>query len=298
MKYSHEEFISQQFVSFENVRFSYPPVEGDLDQDGNQIEPPVLLDHFTAVLPKGFISLVGPNGVGKSTLLLLASGRLLPQEGHINLLGHNTDTLDELTKNNIASFIYQNMEFDTEEILGDILPTVYNNGNFKGCHTALSGNFQGIGTVSEETDADLFDQVIRIFNLKPLFNHKLTGLSKGEMQRVILAFSLLYGSESIFMDEPLFALEQPHKHIVLTYLKAYSQQLQVTLYIAMHELELSRKYPDKVLLIYPNKNMDLGTPEEVLLPESLEKAYGVPAAMLKDAESLNRKALMEQYQTE
>lgn len=57
---THEEFLSQQFVSFENVRFSYPPVEGDVDQEGNQIIPPVLLDHFTAVLPKGFVSLVGP----------------------------------------------------------------------------------------------------------------------------------------------------------------------------------------------------------------------------------------------
>ena len=118
---THEEFLSQQFVSFENVRFSYPPVEGDVDQEGNQIIPPVLLDHFTAVLPKGFVSLVGPNAVGKSTLLLLASGRLLPQEGCITLLGRDTATLDEITKNNIASFIYQNMEFDTEDILEDIL---------------------------------------------------------------------------------------------------------------------------------------------------------------------------------
>ncbi len=295
---THEEFLSQQFVSFENVRFSYPPVEGDVDQEGNQIIPPVLLDHFTAVLPKGFVSLVGPNAVGKSTLLLLASGRLLPQEGCITLLGRDTATLDEITKNNIASFIYQNMEFDTEDILEDILHSVYDSGNFQGKHPALSGNFQGIHSSLQEDTSDLFDQIVRIFDLKPLFAHKLTGLSKGEMQRVILAFSLLYGSESIFMDEPLFALEQPHKHVALAYIKAYSRQLHITIYMTMHELELNRKYPDKVLLIYPNKNMDLGTPEEVLLPESLEKAYGVPAAMLKDAESLSRKALMEQYQAE
>ena len=42
--------------------------------------------------------------------------------------------------------------------------------------------------------------------------------------------------------------------------------------------------------------MEFGTPEEILTEASLEKAYGVPAAMLKDSEALTRKALQEQYE--
>ena len=118
------------------------------------------------------------------------------------------------------------------------------------------------------------------------------------MQRVILAFSLLYGSKSIFMDEPLFALENNHKHKILAYIKSYCHQLGITIYISMHELELSRIYPDNVLLFYPNRDMDFGSPDEILTPQALEKAYGVPAAMLKDAESLTRKNLQEQYENQ
>ena len=116
------------------------------------------------------------------------------------------------------------------------------------------------------------------------------------MQRVILAFSLLYGSKSIFMDEPLFAVENNHKHKILSFIKNYCNDFGITVYISMHELELTRIYPDNVLLFYPNRDMDFGSPEEILTPQALEKAYGVPVAMLKDSETFTRKNLQEQYE--
>ena len=56
----------------------------------------------------------------------------------------------------------------------------------------------------------------------------------------------------------------------------------------MHELDLTKKYADQVLLFYPNRDMSLGTPDEVLTREDIEKAYGVPYAMLKNHESISR----------
>ncbi len=57
-----------QFIQFQDVTFSYPPIEGDTDQDGTQITQQPIFDHCTAELPGGFVSLVGPNASGKSTL--------------------------------------------------------------------------------------------------------------------------------------------------------------------------------------------------------------------------------------
>ena len=42
-------------ITFNNVHFSYPPVEGDVDENGNQIQSPVVFDHFSAELPSGFV---------------------------------------------------------------------------------------------------------------------------------------------------------------------------------------------------------------------------------------------------
>lgn len=269
----------KKFLELNDITFTYPPVEGDLDENGNQIVPAPVFEHFSAELPSGFVSFVGQNGCGKSTLLLLCSGRIAPDSGNVSLLGQNPYTLPEEQKNLLASVIYQNMEFDTEDKVGDLLEQVYSNGNLKGNAKGIRGG------------DSLLSEVIEVFELSGVLSHGLTQLSKGEVQRVLLAFSIIYGSASVFMDEPLFALEQRQKEASLAYLKEFVHKTGTTIYISMHELDLTKKYADTVLLFYPNRDMSLGTPEEVLTRDEVEKAYGVPYAMLKDHENLNREYL-------
>ena len=214
--------------------------------------------------------------------MLLASGRLTPQNGTISLLGQNPATLDEEQKNLLASMIYQNMEFETEDKVSELLAYVYQNGALKGKAKAIRSTTEG---------GDLLGEVIDVFELSGVLEHSLTHLSKGEIQRVLLAFGILYGSASLFMDEPLFAMENHQKENALAYLKEYVHKTGTTIYISMHELDLTKKYADTVLLFYPNRDMALGTPEEVLTRDEVEKAYGVPYAMLKDHENLSREYL-------
>lgn len=269
-------------IEFSDVSFKYPPVEGDVDENGNQIESKNVFEHFTGAIPAGFTSLVGPNGSGKSTFLLLASGRLVPQTGKCILFGQDVLNLPEEKKNLLASVIYQNMEFETNDKVYELLQYVYSNG-------ALRGNAKAI----RASDKDLLAEVIDVFELGSVLKHGLMELSKGEIQRVLLAFSLLYGSASVFMDEPMFAMEQSQKENSLAYLKEYSSKTGTAMFISMHELDLTRKYAENVILFYPNRDMDYGTPEEVMTEEALEKAYGVPASMLKNAESMTREGLVQ-----
>jgi len=281
------------FLEFNDISFTYPAVEGDLDENGNQIEMKPVFEHFSASLPKGFVSFVGQNGCGKSTLMLLASGRLTPQNGSVSLLGKNPAALDDEQKNLLASVIYQNMEFETEDKVSELLSYVYQNGALKGKASAI----RTAPAMSDKAETSLLNEVIDIFELKAVLDHPLTHLSKGEIQRVLLAFGILYGSESIFMDEPLFALEPHQKEAALAYLKEFVHKTGKTIYISMHELDLTKKYADTVLLFYPNRDMALGTPEEVLTRDEVEKAYGVPYAMLKDHENLSREYLNSLSQT-
>ncbi|MBO6219276.1 MAG: ABC transporter ATP-binding protein [Treponema sp.] len=273
---------NNNFLEINDITFTYPAVEGDLDENGKQIEPKPVFEHFSAQLPKGFVSFVGQNGCGKSTLMLLASGRLSPTGGTVSLLGQNPANLPEEEKNLLASVIYQNMEFDTEDKVSELLSYVYQNGALKGKAKAIRDTTEG---------GDLLGEVIDVFELKNVLEHSLTKLSKGEIQRVLLAFGILYGSASLFMDEPLFAMENYQKENALAYLKEFVHKTGTTIYISMHELDLTKKYADTVLLFYPNRNMALGTPEEVLTRDEVEKAYGVPYAMLKDHENLSREYL-------
>lgn len=277
-----------EFLEFNDVSFTYPPVEGDLDENGNQRIPSPVFEHFSGSLPGGqFISLVGQNGCGKTTFLMLASGRLAPDSGSVTLLQKNPALLDGESKNLLASVIYQNMEFESDQTVSELLAQVYQNG-------ALKGHAAGV----LDSTKDLLEEAIDVFELESVLNHALTHLSKGEIQRVILGFSILYGSASIFMDEPMFAMEDRQKESALSYLKTFVKKTGTTIYCSMHELDLTKKYADQVLLFYPNRDMSFGTPSEVLSDEDLEKAYKVPAAMLKQKETLTRdqlKAIADQY---
>ncbi|WP_147615196.1 ATP-binding cassette domain-containing protein [Treponema pectinovorum] len=275
------------FLEFNDVTFTYPIIEGDLDSQENQIIPKPVFEHFSGKLPGGsFVSLVGQNGCGKTTFLMLASGRLIPNSGEVKLLGQTPAKLDQESKNLLASVIYQNMEFESEQKVGELLATVYSRGSLKGNAKALQSN------------TDFLSELIDVFELSKLLERPLTHLSKGEIQRLILSFSLLYGSASIFMDEPMFAMEERQKEKSLSYLKEFTKKTGTTIYCSMHELELSKKYADNVLLFYPNRDMSFGTPKEILTPTELEKAYQIPAQMLKNKESLTReqlRAISEQY---
>ena len=261
------------FIEFNDVSFTYPADEGE-------VLPPVY-DHFTGNIPGGFTSVIGPNGCGKSTFMLLASGRIQPANGKIYLLGQEINKLSEEKKNLLASVIYQNMEFESEDKVEQLLSFVYQNG-------ALKANAKGI------KGSDLFAEVVDTFELSSVMKHGLTQISKGENQRVLLAFSLLYGSASEFMDEPLFAMEDMQKKTALEYLRAYSMETKTPMFISMHELDLTRMFAEKVLLIHPDRNMSYGTVEEVMTNDELEKAYGIPASMLKHNETLTREELAEQ----
>jgi len=295
------------FLTFDNVSFTYPLMgdEIETDENGKPILPSPVFDYFSAMLPGGFTSLIGPNASGKSTFMLLASGRVKPQQGKVLLFGKDIAALSEGERNNYASFLYQNMEFEQDDPVKSLLEQVQTagatNSAGKTRDSKADGQKWGGSTEAGSTNGKsvsspvlpALTDVISVFELGKILDRKLNGISKGEMQRVLMAFAVLYGSKSIFMDEPMFAMEDAQKHKAMEYLRDYSVKNSIPVFIAMHELDLSRKYAENVLLFYPNRDMDFGTPDEVLTNDSLEKAYGVPAALLRETEALNRKSLNE-----
>ena len=250
-------------IVFQGVRFRYP--------DGKE-------DVFTGLdleLPAGIVSLVGQNGTGKSTLLLLASGRLFPGEGRVLIRGKDTRELaEESERQKLVSFIYQNMEFETEEPIGELLRVVKESGSLR----------------REPQD---LAQVVEVFELKPILHRRMQEVSKGELQRAILAFSLLYGSPLLAMDEPIFALEERQKKAVMGHLAGLARAGTVSIYYSVHELDISQEYSDHLVLFSKNAPPRIGPTAQIFTREIIENAYEVPFHMLKRREELYRKYLVE-----
>jgi ABC-type cobalamin/Fe3+-siderophores transport system ATPase subunit len=251
-------------IRLERVSFFYPETETLVFRD-------LSLD-----LPPGVLTLVGQNGTGKSTLLLLAAGLLLPSEGTVLLHGIDTRSFrEEGERQRHVSFVYQNLEFETESSIGDLLSYVYEHGFL------------------ERRQPQLLPELIKVCELGPVLAKRTQEVSKGELQRAIIAFSLLYGSRIVMMDEPIFALEEPQKHRVMGFLLDYVRSRGLSLCYSVHELDISEKYSDWLLLFHRDRPPQLGPTRELFNRENIENAYEVPFSLLRTKESLYRKTLLE-----
>lgn len=249
-------------ILFQNVSFQYPDMENPV------------FHNLNLELPGGITSLIGQNGTGKSTLLLLAGGSLLPVKGRIFIEGIDTaDLRDERKRQEYISFVFQNMEFETDETIESLLNFVYENG------------------FHEEKSDDFIRQLIAVFELGKVLAKKTQEISKGELQRTILAFSLLYGSKILLLDEPIFALEQYQKENAMRFLSDYAVKHKISIFYSVHELDISEKYSDYILLFYKHKTPELGLTREMFVKEKIEQAYEVPFSMLKKKDSLYREWL-------
>jgi len=256
-------------VKFSNVSFSYPT------EDGLPAEK--VFSDLTIDMPQGAVSLVGQNGTGKSTFLLLAGGRLLPSGGTVAILGKDSREISgEEERNRYASFVYQNMEFDTDDPIGLLLEYVY------------------VGGSHLRKDQGFYDSVIKTFELAGSLKRKLQELSKGEIQRTVMAFSALYGSRLVMMDEPVFALEHRQKETALDFFAAYARDTGRSVYFSLHELDLSRKYAQSSLLFFKDRTILHGSTAETLTRENIEAAYGTPYDLLSHGESLFRERMLEE----
>ncbi|HTO21883.1 MAG TPA: ABC transporter ATP-binding protein [Spirochaetia bacterium] len=251
-------------IVFERVSFRYPETEADI---------------FTGLdleLPAGMVSLVGQNGTGKTTLLLLGSGRLLPTEGRVLIRGRDTRELSaEADRQALVSFIYQNMEFEAEEPIGRLLEFV-----------------KAGGTLKDEPRSRI-DELVEVFELGPVLGRRMQEVSKGELQRAILAFSLLYGAPLLAMDEPVFALEDRQKKAVMSHLAGLARAGAMSIYYSAHELELSQEYSDHLVLFSRNAPPRVGPTPRMFTRETIENAYEVPFHLLKRREELYRAYLVK-----
>lgn len=247
---------------FKDVTYHYP----DFDEE--------ILTSFSVEIPAGVTSIIGENGTGKSTMLLLASGSDVPQSGDVYISGHNTKDFTSMEeRQSLVSFVFQNMEFESEEPSGDLLRTVYENG------------------FHPEKKESFLQELITVFELSSVLSRKTQEVSKGELQRIIMAFSLLYGSKNIIMDEPVFALEEYQKEKAMEYISDYSRRNEMSFIFCAHELNLCEKYSDYACILFRDNHTLVGKTKDVFTKENIEAAYNVPMAMLKHKEDLYRNIL-------
>ncbi|HEY9618441.1 MAG TPA: ABC transporter ATP-binding protein [Microcoleaceae cyanobacterium] len=188
-----------------------------------QIEQVPVLRGINLTVPQGTIQMVlGPSGVGKTTLLLILAGLLTPTAGQVTLLGQE---ITQMSRSQLTQFRRQHLGFLSEE------------GNLLRALTAIENvevilNLKGIQGQMAQTQALQLLATVGLAKLADRFPYELSG---GQQQRVAIARALAGHPNLIIADEPTSALDAENGRIVLDLLRTLAKHDNSTIVIATHD---------------------------------------------------------------
>ncbi|MDD4921942.1 MAG: ABC transporter ATP-binding protein, partial [Bacteroidales bacterium] len=98
-------------------------------------------------------------------------------------------------------------------------------------------------------------------------------LSDGEHQRVMIAKALAQDTPFILLDEPTSHLDLPNRVEMMLLLRKLATEMQKSILISTHEIDLALKISDKIWLMNPGKSVETGTPGELLKNQSIQTLF-------------------------
>jgi iron complex transport system ATP-binding protein len=212
-----------------------------------------------------FLGIVGPNGSGKTTLLRNIDGILKPNEGEILIENLNQK---ELNRREIARLIGYVSQREA-----NIFPTTV-------FETVLMGRKPHITWTETKEDKKIVAQTLERLNLGDFALREINQLSGGERQKVYIARALVQQPKILLLDEPTANLDLKHQIEVLDLLLNTKNEKDVTIIIAIHDLNLALKYCDKLIMLNEGEIFARGG-KEILTKELIETVYGVKVKIIE-----------------
>ena len=222
---------------------------------------PVVENMTFMVKPGQIIGLVGPNGCGKSTLIKAISRVIAPHSGSILVNGRNILDIKRIELARLLGVVPQ----------APLLP-----GNFTGFEIVLMGRNPHLGLLQHEGKKDMAIawRAIEETSTRHIAHRKISQLSGGEIQSIVIARVLAQQTQAILLDEPTSNLDIGRQIEILDLIKGLCRSENLTVVIAMHELNLASQYCDKLVLINNGKIHSQGKPAEVITEDNIKKVYG------------------------
>jgi putative ABC transport system ATP-binding protein len=201
-----------------------------------------VLDSVSAAIPVGVTAIVGPSGVGKSTLLRLLNRLADPDTGTIAYRDRPLDSYDPLALRREVSLVPQ-------------LPALLE--GTVGSNIAYAAKLAG-----KPADAQ---RCLRLAGLDPEFaGRDVAKLSVGEQQRAMLARALVQGPAVLLLDEPTSALDHAARDAIEATLAELRRELEISIVLVSHDPEQARRLGEWVVRMEDGKVTGSGPLAKVL----------------------------------
>jgi zinc/manganese transport system ATP-binding protein len=219
-----------------------------------------------------FVSLLGPNGVGKSTLVKVILGIQQPAAGEIRVLGERPGRA-----NHHVGYLPQRRSFDPSLcVRGVDLVRLGWDGDRWGVPLPGASRFTARGRAARER----IEEVIDLVGASAYAKRPIGQCSGGEQQRLLIAQALVRRPKVLLLDEPLDSLDLPTEAAVVALIDRIRREEEVAVVLVAHDVNPILPYLDRVVYLAA-RGAVAGTPAEVINSETLSRLYGTPIEVLR-----------------
>ncbi len=207
-----------------------------------------------------YVGIVGPNGGGKTTLVLALLGLLPRESGSIRIMGQDISSFDQWEKVGYVSQFAINFDsqfpLTVKELVG--LGRV---------------NRKKMGRFRNKDDWKAVDDALDLMNITDLAEKRIGSLSGGQRQRAFVAKSLVSDPDLLVLDEPVTGFDPITQEKFFMQLANLNRKKGLTILIVSHDLTAVFCRMSRVLCV--NKDVHSATIEEGTVPDDvLKKGYG------------------------
>ncbi len=204
--------------------------------------------------------IIGKNGAGKSTLLRTLLGEV-PHDGTIEFKETRTGNVSNSLR---IGYVPQSLNIERE-----IPMTVYD----------LFASFISKYPVWFVKNRKLYEKIreqLKVFSVDDCIDKQVGKLSGGQLQRVMLSIAITPMPDLLILDEPVSGIDENGVRDFYRIVNEMKNKNDLAILLVSHDLELVRKYADKVVLL-DKTILCKGSPDEVYEDPNFKRVFGGPA---------------------